>query len=282
MNVIGKHRALGRGLGALIPPAQAGGGDGATTHVPQAAIRPNPLQPRQHFAEEDLDALAESIRSKGILQPLLVRPVAGGFELIAGERRLRAAQRLGMEQVPVTVRAASDSEMLEMALIENLQRQDLNPLEEARAYRRLAEEFHLTQDEIAARVGKDRSTVANTLRLLQLPDEIQTAIERGLLSAGHARALAGPGAETAKILLAQEVISRRLTVRQTEKLAKEQGRTDAEHGAVEQRLMESLGTRVHVTTRRNGSGKIEIEFYTLEELNGLIGRLTAVQAAVSF
>ena len=284
MDVMGKRQALGRGIGALIPSARSAADQPSTRLVAVAAVRPNAFQPRQHFADDGIDELAESIRRTGILQPLLVRRVDGGFELIAGERRLRAAQRLGMEQVPVTVREASDRDMLEMALIENLQREDLNPIEEARAYRRLIDEFHLKQDDVAARVGKDRSTVANTLRLLQLPDEIQHALERGALSAGHARALVNAGADALKIDLARQIVARRLTVRQTEKLAKQHARprADAEQRAVEEQLTESLGTRVRLIRRRNGKGKIEIEFYSLEELNGLISRLAGTRTAINF
>jgi ParB family transcriptional regulator, chromosome partitioning protein len=277
MDVMGKRRALGRGLGALIPAAYTPADTPGETLVSLAAIQPNPLQPRQTFAEDGLDELAESIRQKGILQPLLVRRVNGGYELIAGERRLRAAQRVGLEHVPVTVRAADDGEVLEIALIENIQRENLNPLEEARAYRRLSDEFHLTQDEIAQRVGKDRSTVANTLRLLQLPSQIQRDIERGVLSAGHARALVTAGSDTAKIKLAHEVVTRRLSVRQTERLAKQNGHAlaDTEQRAVEERLTLALGTRVRLVPRRDGSGRLEIEYYSLDGLNGLLDRLTA-------
>lgn len=277
---LAKRRALGRGLGALIPSAYHEE-KSTESHVPLSAIQPNRLQPRQVFAEATIDELAESIRQKGILQPLLVRRVSGGYELIAGERRLRAAQRLGMEQVPVTIRECADGEMLELALIENIQRENLNPLEEARGYRRLSDEFSLTQDEIAKRVGKDRSTVANTLRLLQLPQEVQREIERGVLSAGHARALINAGSEAAKIKLAREVLARRLTVRETEKLAKRQARplADVELRATEHRLTEALGTRVRLHTRRGGAGKIEIEYYSLDGLNALIDRLGAVPAS---
>jgi ParB family chromosome partitioning protein len=274
---LAKRRALGRGLGALIPSTyQEDKSD--QSYVPLTSIQPNPLQPRQAFDEAAIAELAESIRQKGILQPLLVRRVNGGYELIAGERRFRAAQRLGMDQVPVTIRDCADGEMLEMALIENIQRENLNPLEEARGYRRLSDEFKLTQDEIAKRVGKDRSTVANTLRLLQLPQEIQREIERGALSAGHARALINVGSEAAKIKLAREVLARRLTVRDTEKLAKRQLRpvADVELRAAEHRLTEALGTRVRLHTRRGGAGKIEIEYYSLEGLNALIDRLSTL------
>lgn len=280
MESMAKRRALGRGLGALIPPSSPAE-DHTPTLVPLTAIQPNPMQPRQVFADAGIEELAESIRQKGILQPLLVRPMNGGFELIAGERRFRAAQRLGLKHVPVTVRDANDGELLEMALIENLQRENLNPLEEARAYRRLLDEFQLTQEEVAARVGKDRSTVTNVLRLLQLPAAIQDEIERGTLSAGHARALIGAGPEATRLALAREVVTRRLSVRQTEQLVKRAARpaVSADLRAAEQRLTEALGTRVRLLQRRAGGGKIEIDYYSLEELNGLIARLSAPYAA---
>jgi ParB family transcriptional regulator, chromosome partitioning protein len=276
MDALNRRRALGRGLGALIPAAYAPEEPRTDTFVPVSAIRPNSLQPRHWFDEAAIGELAESIRQKGILQPLLVRRVENGFELIAGERRLRAAQLLGLKTVPVLVREASDAEALELALIENIQRENLNPIEEARAYRRLLEEFDLTQDEVATRVGKDRSTVANSLRLLHLPDEVKLEIERGVLSAGHARALAGAASEAAKIRLSRDVIARKLTVRQTERLVKQRREpVTADFHAAEQRLTEALGTRVRLQAGRNGSGKIEIEYYSLQELNGLIDRLAA-------
>jgi len=289
MEVTAKRRALGRGIGALIPGSyERDDTDAMSTatpsSVPLAAIHPNPFQPRQHFAEAAIDELARSISEKGILQPLLVRPMNGGYELIAGERRFRAAQRIGLETVPVTVREASDGEVLEIALIENIQRENLNPIEEAYAYRRLIEEFELTQDEIAQRVGKDRSTVANTLRLLQLPPEVQQEIERGALSAGHARALVGLNSDVARIELAREVLARRLTVRETEKLAKRTARptVDDDLQTAEQRLTEALRTRVRIANRRNGSGRIEIEYYSLDELNGWIDRLSALNPSMNF
>lgn len=276
MEATNKRRALGRGIGALIPSPYQSEETRADAFVSVSLIRPNPLQPRQNFANAAIEELAESIRQKGILQPLLVRRTGGGFELIAGERRLRAAQRVGMENVPVLVRDVNDAEMLELALIENIQRENLNPIEEARAYRRLMEEFDLTQEEMATRVGKERSTVANTLRLLQLPDEVKAEIERGVLSAGHARALASAESDALKIELAREVISRKLTVRQTERLAKERRVRPAADDlhAAEQHLTEALGTRVRLLPARNGSGRIEIQYYSLDELNGLIDRMT--------
>jgi len=280
MEAAAKRRALGRGLGALIPGAFGSEPPpAATPTVALASIQPNAQQPRQAFSDASINELAASIEQKGILQPLVVRRVEGGYQLIAGERRYRAAQRLRLQEVPVTIREADDGEALEMALIENLQREDLNPLEEARAYRRLIDEFRHTQEDVATRVGKDRSTVANTLRLLQLPDAIKREIERGVLSAGHARALVSMESDAAKLALAQEVATKRLTVRQTEQLAKRSAPAlaDADLHAAELRLSEALGTKVRIAHRRNTSGRIEIDYYSLAELNGLIDRLSAVR-----
>lgn len=272
-----KRRALGRGLGALISGA---GGEQNSAHVTLVAlssIRPNPMQPRQQFREEAVAELAESIRQKGILQPLLVRQNGDVYELVAGERRLRAAERAGLTRVPVAVRDVDDEEMLELALIENIQREDLNPIEEARAYKSMMSELNITQQELSERVGKDRSTIANTVRLLQLPDKIRSEIETGAISAGHARALATVSSDRAKIDLAKRVVSQHLSVRQTERLAKarsaSKGPGDADAVAAERRLTESLGTRVRLQGKKAGGGKIEIEYYSLEQLNGLIERL---------
>lgn len=281
MEAVAKRRALGRGLGALIP-----GDYGAEPETPEvealppsvlpiSAIRPNPNQPRQLFDATAIAELAASIREKGVLQPLLVRPHDGAYQLIAGERRYRAAMAAGMDQVPVIVRDVDDTEVLELALIENIQRENLNPLEEATAYSRLIDEFHLTQQQIAARVSKDRSTIANTIRLLSLPEEVRRDIESGNLSPGHARALINLEEDDAKIELAREIVHKRLTVRQAEQLAKtrRQPTHDVELVACERRLTETLGTKVRISTRRNGAGKIEIDYYSLEQLNGLIDRL---------
>jgi ParB family chromosome partitioning protein len=270
-----KRRALGRGLEALIPapePRQ----DAIASVAPIHSIRPNPKQPRQKFADAAIEELTESIRRRGILQPLLVRRDGDhGYELIAGERRLRAAQRAGVDSVPIVIHEVSDAEMLEVALIENLQREDLSPIEEAIGYQRMIDEFAHTQEEVAKRVGKDRSTVANAVRLLALPAAIQDEIESGSLSAGHARALLAAKSEVHKLELAKRVVSEKLTVRQTERLAKKavQPLADAEQRATEERLTQSLGTRVRILPRRNGAGRIEIEYYSLEELNGLVDRL---------
>lgn len=275
-----RRRALGRGLGALIPSAVPA----ATPHegeealrVPIDQIRPNPHQPRSAFPEEQIEELADSIREKGLLQALLARRVGGHYELIAGERRLRAAQRAGLTHVPVTLRQADDRESLELAMIENLQREDLNPIEEARAYLRLSEEFGLKQDEIAQRVGKSRSAVANSLRLLHLSSDIRTQLESGALSAGHARSLLALGSVEVQGEVARDVVKRRLSVRDTERLVRERSQSehDVNRAAIESDLSRSLGTRVRLRQAKGGAGRIEIEFYSLAELNGLVARLAA-------
>ena len=274
-----RRRGLGRGLGALIPSvpatmAEERSGDGSS--APIASIRPNPQQPREGFSEEALEELTASIRENGLLQPLLVRRSNGGYELIAGERRLRAARRAGLDHVPVTVREADDRQSLELALIENLQREDLNAMEEARAYRRLGDEFGLSQEEIARRVGKQRSTVANTLRLLLLPDDIQSQIENGTLSAGHARSLLGLESSSDQRDTARKVVDRGLSVRETEQLVRSHARAslpeDADLRALESELTRALGTRVRIRPGRKGGGRIEIEYYSDEELTGLVHR----------
>jgi ParB family chromosome partitioning protein len=278
MEAASKRRALGRGLGALIPGASHDAARSDPQTLPIAAIRPNPMQPRQTFDEHAVAELADSIREKGILQPLLVRRIGENlFELIAGERRLRAAERVGLSRVPVTVRDVADDEMLELALVENIQRENLNPIEEARAYKRMSDDLGMTQQDISTRVGKERSTIANTLRLLQLPAKILAEIESGAISAGHARALVGVGSDNAKLALARRIVSQRLSVRQTERLAKS-GTTsvstvDPDLKQVEQGLIETWGTRIRIQTTKTGRGHIEIEYYSSEQLNGLIERL---------
>jgi len=278
-----RRRALGRGLGALIPAEvypRSGSGqeDEQERAVPIDSITPNPYQPRETFADEKLEELATSIREKGMLQPLLVRRTAEGYELIAGERRFRAARRAGLRQVPVTVREADAHEALELALIENLQREDLNPLEEARAYQRLVDEFGLTQEEVSRTIGKNRSTITNSLRLLQLPEEIRVRIAEGSLSAGHARSLLALSSSAEQVKLAREVRAKKLSVRETERLVRKHsspGNGDLDRLAVETQLTQALGTRVRLRQRKGGAGRIEIEFYSLAELNGLISRLAS-------
>lgn len=277
-----RKRGLGRGLGALIP----GGAPKATEPEPTAdppaaevavaAIVASPFQPRRDFVEEPLEQLVASIRQNGVLQPIVVRRRGGGFELIAGERRWRAAQRAGLERVPVVIREASDREALEWALIENIQREDLNPLDEAAAYRRLMEEFQLTQEAVAERVAKSRSAVANCLRLLALPDAVKLEIRAGRLSGGHARAIAGSGDGSSQTRVAEEVVKRRLSVRDTEKLVREMAhKPDPDHAAVEERLRRALGTKVRLRARADGGGSIEIDYFSLDELQGLLERLGA-------
>lgn len=282
------RKALGRGLDALIPGAgrvpSAPAPDSALDEgvVPIEQISPNPRQPRVEFDEAALAELVASIRAQGIIQPLLVRRVSeGSYELIAGERRLRAAERAGLTHVPIFVRDVSDAESLELALVENIQRNDLSPLEEAAAYQRLLDEFGHTQEEIAERVGKSRPAVANTLRLLRLPDQIKHDLSRGRLSAGHARVLLSIHDADAQLRAAKQIVTRQLSVRDAEQLAvtKRNAATspssprDPHRGALERDLSSALGTRVRISPKGKG-GRIEIEFYSPEELQGLVERLT--------
>ncbi|MBX3024778.1 ParB/RepB/Spo0J family partition protein [bacterium] len=279
-----RKRGLGRGLGALIPGAAQATPDRTRTPAESertaaiSSIVPNPYQPREIFDEVAIEELAASIREKGLLQPLLVRPAGNGYQLIAGERRLRAAQRAGLERVPISLRDADDIEALELALIENLQRENLNPVEEARAYKRLGDEFDLSQEQIAARVGKTRSAVTNSIRLLQLPPSVLAQLESGELSAGHGRSLLALESTSAQAALAREAASRKLSVRDTERLVRERRRApedDIERRAAEADLARALATRVHLRHRSDGSGRIVIEYFSLDELDGLLTRLGA-------
>ena len=286
MNGGARRQPLGRGLAALFGEAEARPAAASGAGVREVAIeliRPGAYQPRRNFDEAELEALAQSIREKGVLQPLLVRPVdeeVAAFELVAGERRWRAAQRAGLHQVPVLVRALADAEALEIALIENLQREDLSALEEAEAYRRLMQEFGRTQAILAEAVGKSRSHVANTLRLLALPEAVRRRLEEGALSAGHARALLGAADPTA---LAAEIIRRGLNVRMTERLV--QGRTarpqatarqarDADTAALERELSNALGLRVTIAGKPRG-GALTLHYASLDQLDRLLALLRA-------
>jgi ParB family transcriptional regulator, chromosome partitioning protein len=287
--------ALGKGLGALIT-APTSGTVGSLPRVPALGqpapgdvvqrvkleqLVPSPLQPRKEFVSEQLTELMESIREHGIIQPLIVRPVNGKLELIAGERRFRASRELGLSEVPVIVRQASDRDVLEMALIENLQREDLNPIEEARAYDRLANEFQMKQEDIAKRVGKNRATVANAIRLLDLASSVQELVSHGKITAGHAKVLLMLKSADAQIKAAEEVLKKGLTVRATEKLAHniinpptpKPKVDDAEmQRAVEtceQRLLQHLSTNV-VIKHHDKKGSIEIDYYGVEDLNRLL------------
>jgi ParB family chromosome partitioning protein len=250
-------------------------------------LSPNQFQPRRGIDDPRLEALAASIKANGVIQPIVVRKVDGAYQIIAGERRWRAAQRAGMKRVPIVVRevpAGNDKQLLEMALVENIQREDLNPIEEADAYRRLAEEFQLSQESIAAAVGKDRTSIANYVRLLKLPDEVRAEVADGRLSMGHARALLGLADGAAQRRAAREVIARSLSVRETEALVKKlttpegvQAKTaapvDVHTRAAEDRLKLALGTRVRIVRRGTG-GSIEIGFNSEHELQRLYEQLT--------
>ena len=274
-----RRSGLGRGLEALIPDLQP-----AVEEVDVDLIAPNPQQPRTAFDPESLAELAESIREHGIIQPLIVsRPAAGGapYQIIAGERRLQAARLAGLDLVPVVFREAADHELLELALVENLQREDLGPLEEAGAFRRLADEFGLTQEAIAGRVGRSRSAVANSLRLLTLSAEIRASLARGEITAGHARALLGIDDAAERRRAWRRILEGHLTVRDAESLAKRRAkrrvaarpRPSADLAAIEEKLRGSLGTKVELRRGRKG-GRLVIHFFSDEELEAIIERLS--------
>lgn len=274
---------LGRGLEALIPTGEARR-EAGLTQVALADISPNPRQPRSHFDETELQELAASIKAHGLIQPLVLTYAEqdGKFTLIAGERRWLAAQRAGLERVPVVIREASDQQRLELALIENVQRADLNALEEAEAYRQLVEDFSLTHEEVAERVGKSRAAVTNTIRLLKLPGVVQKALIDGKISAGHARALLALNTPQAQAAVLNTILLRQLNVRQTEELverlkgekqpAPPKPPVDPQILAVEERLQASLGTRVSLDKRRKG-WTLTIHSYSDEELNALLEKL---------
>jgi ParB family chromosome partitioning protein len=271
------RKALGRGLSALLADSLAQGDE--LLEVDIDLIEPNPDQPRSHFNEIKLEELAQSIKVNGLVQPILLRRVSSGrYQLVAGERRWRAAQRAGLHKVNAVIRSIPDAKLLELALIENIQRQELNPIEEALAYQRLIQTLGLTQDEVAHRVGKDRSSIANYLRLLKLPEKIQKMLEEELLSMGHARALLGLESETDQLRMAEEIIAGKLSVRETEQAVKRAtsspsiresstaNTNDANIRAAELKLKRYLGTPVKINLSQNG-GKIEIEFGSMSELD---------------
>jgi ParB family chromosome partitioning protein len=280
-----KKMALGKGLGALIPDLDTvEDKPGDFFYCDIELIRPNRYQPRQRFAEDELKDLANSIKEQGILQPILVRKDGDSYELIAGERRLRAAKLAGLAQVPVVIKKISDSKLLEISIVENIQRENLNPIEEAEAYHRLIVEFDLTQDQAANRVGKSRSALANFLRLRQLPEPIKDSIADCSLSMGHARALLGVNTAAQQLTAWRAVVSKRLSVRQTEELIRrlksEKKRPKVTPKTSEDRYFSDLaqalsrhyGTKVVI--RKSGQrGKVEIEFYSNDDLDRLIGLL---------
>ena len=283
-----KQKGLGRGLGALIDDFSASGVSDSITSLPLQKVEPNPRQPRRVFDEEELQALADSIAEHGIVQPLAVRDEGNGYYMIiAGERRWRAARLAGLDEVPVVVLEADDRTVMELALVENLQRQDLNPMEEAEGYRVLMEDYGLTQEQTAERVGKSRPAVANALRLLALPDEVRELVESGALSAGHARALLSLSSEKLQKAAAQKILALRLSVRQAEAMCK---RMSAETkskrpksvltvdyvGECEKALTKQLSRKVRIVNGKR-KGRFELEFYGQDDLQRLYDALLTLQ-----
>lgn len=287
-----ERKGLGRGLSALIP----GASEGTVLEIDLNQVALNPWQPRKSMDEGAMAELAASVREHGIIQPIVVRGAGQGkYELVAGERRLRAARMAGLRTIPAIVREMADQESLEVALIENIQREDISPLDAARAYRRLMDEFDLTQEDLASRVGKSRPSIANTLRLLQLSDAVQRRLEKGELSEGHARALLAISNPTVQSAVADEVVRRQCSVREAERLARSWSKapagvrtvsrettppaTDANLTAVEEQLRKLFTTRVRIT-HSGDRGKIEIEFYGEEDLNRILDLIGAHWADV--
>jgi ParB family chromosome partitioning protein len=279
--MVTKRPALGKGLGALIPDIEKEDRrDFLYCGIEE--ISPSRYQPRKGFDERRLNELADSIREKGIIEPLIVKKMEKGYELIVGERRWRAAQRAGIQEVPVIVRDVTTAEAMELALIENLQREDLNPIEEGEAYKRLMEEFRYTQEELARRIGRDRATVANTVRLLKLPEEVKDSLGDESISSGHARALLALSTAEEQRTACREVVKRGLSVRDTERLVKRLSlqeskgavdvkptRDDPHVGYLEEILKKFLGTQVRIPSKGK-RGKIEIEFYSEEDLERIV------------
>ncbi len=289
-----KKLALGRGLEALLPGIEALDNSPSEYFMCDLElIRPNRFQPRVKFSEKELEALTESVKEKGIIQPLLVRKDEHGYELIAGERRLRAAKRAGLAQVPAIVKEISDSQLLELSIVENIQREDLNPMEEAEAYLRLTEEFGLTQEQVASRVGKSRSTVANFMRLINLPDEIKDSIMDCAISMGHARAILGAEKTAQQRAVWRQVVSKCLSVRQTEAIVKSLQEEKEERApkeptseeiyfsGVAEDLSRRYGTRVRIE-RKGKKGKLEIEFYGNDDLDRLLRILNGEKVETPF
>jgi ParB family chromosome partitioning protein len=274
-----KKVTLGRGLDALIPTDKEVNGY-ILADIDQ--IKPNAYQPRKEFDEDGIDELASSIKEKGIIQPLIGRKIGDSYEIIAGERRWRAAQKAGLKKIPIILKDASDSEILELALIENLQREDLNPIEEAIAYEQLIGDFGLTHEEISKRIGKDRSTITNQIRLLKLPERVKQAIKEGEISAGHARAILSIESQSKALEILDLIRRNKLSVRQTEKLVqgliKEQGADKKQNyidpflNNITEELKKVLGTQIRIIDR-NGKGKIEIEYYSIDDLERIIEAL---------
>jgi ParB family chromosome partitioning protein len=303
------RKALGKGLSALLPdstpavtepvvavraaasaPAEERTG---LCEVTLDLIDASPLQPRVHFDAQGLEELAQSFRSGGVVQPIIIRPRGQRYELVAGERRLRAARLSGLERIAAIVRVLSDEQALELSLVENIQREDLNALEQARAFERLANDFALTQEQIAARTGKDRATVANLMRLLRLPQEVQQLVEEGKLTAGHARALLKlEESPVVQRVLAKRMVARRMSVRQAEEMverrlpdAKKERAVarpkDPNVRAAEEAMEMALGTKVRIQERKGGRGTVEIDYYSLEDLNRIYYKIAGGEPAKS-
>src|SRR3989338_6898209 len=277
-----KRKAIGKGLGALIQNVEKTGDNYLVCSIDE--ITPSKVQPRKDFNEEQLKELADSIREKGIIEPLIVRRSENGYELIAGERRWRAARLAGLKEVPVVVRDATEEESLELAIIENIQRQDLNPIEEALAYKSLMERFSLSQDDTAKKVGKERATVANYLRLLKLTSEVKDELQKGAISMGHAKVLLGLDSHAGQRELCRKIIQKGLSVRETEEAVKRGINKDKTHHkkaghqkSVEDELRGIFGTKVLVKENK-GKGRFEIEFYSYEELERILEMMRNMRA----
>lgn len=292
-----KKKVLGKGLSALIPDSYVKmmereketaktsqeKMEAAIQEVPIASIRPNREQPRHRFPEETIEELANSIREQGILQPIIVKKSEGGYELVCGERRLRAAQKCGLDKVPAIVKDIAEEKLLEWALVENIQREDLNAIEEAQAYVRLIEGHNLSHDDIAKKIGKDRSTIANTIRLLRLPEEVLTGLIDGRLQAGHARALLALPTPAHQRQMAKRIMADKLSVRQVEEMvgrsvtrkrrAKLSRPLDQDLVALETKIGRKLGTQVRIFPGRNNRGKLEIRYYSLDDLDRVLNLL---------
>lgn len=282
-----EKRALGRGLSALIPEREeTQESREAVLQIPLAKIKTNKYQPRLEFNKEKLDDLINSIKEKGVVQPVLVRKAGDGYELIAGERRFRAVTSLGMATIPAIVKDVADLDMLEISLIENIQREELNPIEEAVAFQKFITDFNFTQDKIATVLGKDRSTVANTIRLLGLPKKIRDYLSQNSITAGHARAILSLPTETAQMRLANAIIKRGLSVREAEraaadrKIKKDDVQAPKDHNItdVENRLQQLFGTKVRIVSGKN-KGRIQIEYYSNEDLNRILDLCSAKQVS---
>ncbi len=279
-----KRPALGRGLSALIPdvPLTPVSSE-RSLDVDIDLLRPNRFQPRTVMDEARIDELSRSIKSNGVIQPIIVRKADKGYEIIAGERRWRASQRAGLMKVPVAVRDIPDDRLLAVALIENIQREDLNPIEEAHAYRKLVDDYHFTQEQIAESVGRDRSSVANYLRLLKLPNEVRNNLAAGILSMGHARALLALTDEPSQLRIARDIIARSLSVRETESIVKKSSQPktqregpqkDVHTKAAEEKLRFAMGARVRIVRKGKG-GRIEVDFENENELHRIYELLTS-------